>query len=122
MYDDVFVWDEEVGCARTWFKWRAGGNSAEENENQEAETNEEKLHGQALLQVSLNKAAYCGFCIYLIVSLEQTIQRDNINPQEKSWTFGQVLAIILLLGVAHELLNALLAKWDRRKTAEAESE
>lgn len=73
-----------------------------------------RLSGEALLHFTLNKAAYCGFCIYLIVSLEQTIRRNNLDPQEKGWTFGQVIAIFLLLGVANELLNVVLANWDRK--------
>ncbi|QQK46790.1 hypothetical protein Pdw03_1688 [Penicillium digitatum] len=75
----------------------------------------ERLHGQALLNFTLNKVAYCSFCIYLIVSLEQTIHRNDLNPEEKGWTFGQVIAIFLLLGVANELLNVLLANWDRKQ-------
>ncbi|KAJ5489254.1 hypothetical protein N7539_004144 [Penicillium diatomitis] len=74
----------------------------------------QRMSGQALLNFTLNKAAYCGLCIYLIVSLEQTIQRNNLDPQERGWTFGQVIAIFLLLGVANELLNVLLANWDRK--------
>ncbi|KAJ5576666.1 hypothetical protein N7535_003592 [Penicillium sp. DV-2018c] len=75
-----------------------------------------RLHGQALLKYTLNKVAYCSFCIYLIVSLEQTISRNHLDPEERGWTFGQVIAIFLLLGVANELLNVLLAYWDRKKS------
>ncbi|CAG7923218.1 unnamed protein product [Penicillium olsonii] len=75
----------------------------------------ERLHGQALLKYTLNRVAYCSFCVYLIVSLEQTIQRNDLDPEEAGWTFGQVIAIFLLLGVANELLNVFLASWDRRK-------
>lgn len=82
-------------------------------ENQRREPTK-RLSRQALLNFTLNKAAYCGFCLYLIVSLEQTIQRNNLNPEEKGWTFGQVIAIFLLLGVANELFNVVLANWDRK--------
>jgi hypothetical protein len=82
----------------------------------------EELSGQALLNFTLNRAAYIGLCIYLIVSLEQTIQRNTLDPQEKGWTFGQVIAIFLLLGVANELLNVVLASWDRRIGHEAGSQ
>lgn len=75
----------------------------------------ERLHGKALLNFTLNTVAYCSFCIYLIVSLEQTIHRNDLDPEEKGWTFGQVIAIFLLLGVANELLNVLLASWDRKQ-------
>ena len=74
----------------------------------------QRLRGQALLNFTLNKLAYCGFCIYLIVSLEQTIHRNTLDPEEEAWTFGQVIAIFLLLGVANELLNLVLASWDRK--------
>jgi hypothetical protein len=85
-------------------------------EYKESEDTEEHepLYGQALLNFTLNRLAYFGFCIYLMVSLEQTIQRNNLDPEEKGWTFGQVIAIFLLLGVANELLNVVLAKWDRK--------
>lgn len=94
-------------CARSFF------NISTTTETQRPEPGK-RLSGQALLNFTLNKAAYCGFCIYLIVSLEQTIQRNNLNPQEKGWTFGQVIAIFLLLGVANELFNVVLANWDRK--------
>jgi hypothetical protein len=58
----------------------------------------------------------------LIVSLEQTISRNDLDPEEKGWTFGQVIAIFLLLGVANELLNVLLASWDRKQSASASSQ
>jgi hypothetical protein len=74
-----------------------------------------KLHGQELRKYTFNRVVYCSFCVYLIVSLEQTVQRNRLNPEEKGWTFGQVIAIFLLLGVANELVNVLLARWDRNK-------
>ncbi|KAJ5310044.1 uncharacterized protein N7443_002505 [Penicillium atrosanguineum] len=80
----------------------------------------ERLHGQALRNYTLNRLAYFGLCIYLIVSLEQTIQRNNLDPEERGWTFGQVIAIFLLLGVANELFNVVLAKWDRKLAGEQE--
>jgi hypothetical protein len=54
------------------------------------------------------------FSIYAIVSLEQTILRNNLDPAEKDRTFGQILAVFLLLGVANELLNLVSASLDRR--------
>ena len=48
------------------------------------------------------------------MSLEQTIHRNTLDPEEEAWTFGQVIAIFLLLGVANELLNLVLASWDRK--------
>lgn len=73
-----------------------------------------ELSFEGVLRFTLNKVAYCGICIYLIVSLEQTIQRNHPKPKEKVWTFCQVIAIFLLLGVANELLNVMLANLDRR--------
>lgn len=102
----------ERRCANWYLEWNTPkGQDAEEHE---------RLHGQALRNYTLNRLAYIGFCIYLIVSLEQTIQRNNLDPQERGWTFGQVIAIFLLLGVANELFNVVLAKWDRKIAGEQE--
>lgn len=54
-----------------------------------------------------------GFNIYAMVSLEQTISRNNIDPGERDWTFGQVLAMFML-EVAYEFLNFVLAHLDKR--------
>jgi len=56
-----------------------------------------------------------GFDIYAIVSLEETISRNHLDPAERDWTFGQLLAIFVLLGVMNELLNLVLASVDRKK-------
>lgn len=96
---------------RDCFKWNVQESSDTETQ---ASDPAKRLTGQALLNFTLNKLAYSGFCIYLIVSLEQTIARNTLDPEEKGWTFGQVIAIFLLLGVANELLNVVLASWDRR--------
>lgn len=65
-------------------------------------------------QLTIRTAAYCGFYIYAIVSLEQVIQRNSVAQDEKEWTFGQVIALFILLGTANDLLNIFLANWDRR--------
>ncbi|KAJ5794106.1 hypothetical protein N7457_000705 [Penicillium paradoxum] len=101
------------GQSRGWINWFVEVNPPVYQNRHEPP---EMLHGPALLRYTLNKVAYCAFCIYLIVSLEQTISRNNLDPEEKGWTFGQVIAIFLLLGVANELLNVLLASWDRKKS------
>ncbi|CAG8930512.1 unnamed protein product [Penicillium salamii] len=100
------------GQTRGWINWFVEVNSPA---YQRDPGPPERLHGQALLKYTLNRVAYCSFCVYLIVSLEQTIQRNELDPEEKGWTFGQVIAIFLLLGVANELLNVFLAGWDRRQ-------
>lgn len=61
--------------------------------------------------------------VYGIVMLELTVHRNNLSPEERGWTFGQILAIFLLLGVAAEVLNALLVKLDaKRKEAKPDEE
>ncbi|KAJ5135782.1 uncharacterized protein N7515_005060 [Penicillium bovifimosum] len=100
------------GLSRGWIHWSVEVSPAVYTDRVEPP---KRLHGQALLKYTLNKVAYCSFCVYLIVSLEQTISRNHLDPEEKGWTFGQVIAIFLLLGVANELLNVLLATWDRKK-------
>ncbi|KAK6332692.1 hypothetical protein TWF730_004351 [Orbilia blumenaviensis] len=59
--------------------------------------------------------ANLAFCIYAIVSLEQTISRNNLDVEEKEWTFGQIIAVFLLLGVGNEIMNILLAHVDHRR-------
>ncbi|KXG46791.1 uncharacterized protein PGRI_035370 [Penicillium griseofulvum] len=105
------------GQKRGWINWFVEVNHPVYRDDREPP---ERLHGQALLRYTLNKVAYCSFCIYLIVSLEQTISRNVLDPEEKGWTFGQVIAIFLLLGVANELLNVLLASWDRKQSENAQ--
>ncbi|KAK2735694.1 hypothetical protein CKAH01_18947 [Colletotrichum kahawae] len=55
---------------------------------------------------------YTGINVYMIVTLEQIVARNNLSEEEKEWTFGQVLAIFVLLGVVVEVINILLAKVD----------
>ena len=61
-----------------------------------------------------------GVNIYAIVTLEQTIRRNKLGPEEKDWGFGQVLALFLLLGPVAELLNIFLAKTDKDGEEEEE--
>ncbi|KAJ5160325.1 uncharacterized protein N7482_007329 [Penicillium canariense] len=101
----------DSGRKRDCIKWFVQVSKKPEGQDNNPQ---QELSGQALLNFTLNKVAYCGLCIYLIVSLEQTIQRNTLSPEEKGWTFGQVIAIFVLLGVANELFNVVLASWDRR--------
>ena len=55
---------------------------------------------------------HTGVNIYMIVTLEQTVARNRLSPEEREWTFGQVLAIFVLLGVVVEVINILLPKLD----------
>ncbi|KAK1599102.1 uncharacterized protein LY79DRAFT_536967 [Colletotrichum navitas] len=59
---------------------------------------------QLLIQTGIN--------VYMIVTLEQIVKRNNLSEEEKEWTFGQVLAIFVLLGVVVEVINILLPKLD----------
>ncbi|KAK9771016.1 hypothetical protein AB5N19_01758 [Seiridium cardinale] len=64
---------------------------------------------------------HTGINIYMIVTLEQIVERNKIDKNEESaWTFGQILALFVLLGVVVEVINILLPKLDR--VAEADSE
>ncbi|KAJ5098818.1 hypothetical protein N7532_005819 [Penicillium argentinense] len=99
-----------AGQKRSRVRWFVSSSSAENTDDGPPQ----RLSGQALLNFTINKAAYCSVCIYLIVSLEQTIQRNTLDSEEEGWTFGQVIAIFLLLGVGNELLNVILASWDRQ--------
>lgn len=106
--------DDQQSRKRGCVKWYLRTSRTSKATDEQSQRSPKRLSGQALLNFTVNKAAYCGFCIYLIVSLEQTIQRNNLSPEEKGWTFGQVIAIFLLLGVANELFNVVLANWDRK--------
>ncbi|EFQ24970.1 uncharacterized protein GLRG_00114 [Colletotrichum graminicola M1.001] len=53
-----------------------------------------------------------GINVYMIVTLEQIVKRNNLSKEEKEWTFGQILAIFVLLGVVVEVINILLLKLD----------
>ena len=64
---------------------------------------------------TLQVAGITAFSIYAIVSLEQTIRRNHLGPEEREWTFGQVIALFLLLGTANEIINVILAGLDRRR-------
>ncbi|KAI4592909.1 hypothetical protein KJ359_010356 [Pestalotiopsis sp. 9143b] len=55
---------------------------------------------------------HTGINIYMIVTLEQMVHVNNLSPEEKDWTFGQILALFVLLGVVVEVINILLNKLD----------
>jgi hypothetical protein len=55
-----------------------------------------------------------GINVYGVVTLEQMVHWNNLAPDEGEWTFGQVLAIFMLLSVAVEVLNIFLAKLDKK--------
>lgn len=63
-----------------------------------------------------------GINIYAVVTLEETVRRNDLGAEEREWTFGQVIAIFLLLGVGIEVMNIFLAKLDGREEDEEEEE
>jgi hypothetical protein len=71
-----------------------------------------KLSELLLHQDFLHMLIRSGVNVYGIVALEQTVARNHLSDEESRWTFGQVLAIFLLLGVVIEVLNVFLAKLD----------
>ncbi|KAH6645152.1 hypothetical protein BKA67DRAFT_670730 [Truncatella angustata] len=56
---------------------------------------------------------HTGINIYMIVTLEQIVERNHLSEDEAKWTFGQVLALFVLLGVVVEVVNILLPKLDQ---------
>jgi hypothetical protein len=58
--------------------------------------------------------------IYMILMLELTISRNDLGEDEKRWTFGQIIAIFLLLGVGAEICNIVLAQIDSKLDKKAE--
>ncbi|KAK1826552.1 hypothetical protein QBC39DRAFT_396840 [Podospora conica] len=57
-----------------------------------------------------NMLLHMGINVYMIVTLEQIVTRNRLPEEEREWTFGQVLALFLLLGVVVEVGNILLPK------------
>lgn len=55
-----------------------------------------------------NMLLHTGINVYMIVTLEQIVGRNSLAEEEREWTFGQVLALFLLLGVVVEVGNILL--------------
>ncbi|KAK3391313.1 hypothetical protein B0H63DRAFT_520503 [Podospora didyma] len=54
-----------------------------------------------------NWAGLVGILVFdtvSVVSLEQTIARNQLEVEERQWTFGQVLAIFMLIRVTHVIL------------------
>jgi hypothetical protein len=52
-------------------------------------------------------------CAYIIAMLELIIARNNLGPGARLWTFGQVLAMMMLIGPIIELLSLLLGSLDQ---------
>jgi hypothetical protein len=61
--------------------------------------------------------AYTAFSIYAIVSLEQMISRNRVSEEESEWTFGQILALFLLLGPTVDFFNAVAASFGKKDSS-----
>ena len=48
------------------------------------------------------------------MTLEQMVCVNKLSEEESDWTFGQILALFVLLGVVVEVINILLSKLDSR--------
>ncbi|KAJ6190590.1 hypothetical protein N7519_000611 [Penicillium mononematosum] len=101
------------GQKRGWVNWLVQVNHPVYQDRREPP---ERLHGQALLNFTLNKVAYCSFCIYLIVSLEQTIHRNNFGPEEKM-SPTSCLMFFLRVGIGGKL--KVLSSWCSLRRARA---
>jgi hypothetical protein len=51
-----------------------------------------------------------GASIYMMVMLEMMIRRNELLPSIAEWTFGQVLALSMLIGPLVEFASLLLGK------------
>lgn len=60
--------------------------------------------------------------VYGVLMLELTISRNDLGSDEREWTFGQIIAIFLLLGVAAEVFNLVLAKIDTKSEEKPDEE
>ena len=50
--------------------------------------------------------------IYVITMLEAVLRRNDLGPGMGAWTFGQVLAMMMLIGPLVEVISALRKKVD----------
>jgi hypothetical protein len=53
--------------------------------------------------------------IGLFVSTEQTIRRNNVGPGEGQWTFGQTLALLVVIFPMMDVWRMIRGVWDRRR-------
>jgi hypothetical protein len=59
---------------------------------------------------------------YIIAMLELIIKRNNLGPGAGLWTFGQVLAMMMLIGPLIDLLSLIFGNVDGESEAEEASE
>lgn len=52
---------------------------------------------------------------YIIGMLELMIKRNKVDHAETAWTFGQLLAMVMLVGPLIELISLLLERMEARE-------
>lgn len=108
-------------CFYAFFRWQARRhpNGWEtfryREERPSSDEAEGEAEGEAKVEKWMGMIIAVGFNIYAMVSLEQTISRNSIGDGEREWTFGQILSIFMLVGVANESVNFVLAYLDRQE-------
>ncbi|KAG8745468.1 hypothetical protein FRC10_008011 [Ceratobasidium sp. 414] len=60
-----------------------------------------------------------GTLIYLIAATEKTIIRNDVTGSSKAWTYGQTIALILLLQQIMDVCSTFLEKRDEEKRNES---
>jgi len=68
--------------------------------------------------ILFNASSLLSFTIIGIITLEQTISVNNL-PDENSWGFGQIIALILLIGPLSDLYDDIFSKSKSRHDTEA---
>lgn len=68
---------------------------------------------------TVQATAYTVFSIYAIVSLEQMISRNPVSEEESQMSFGQILALFLLLGPMVDFFNAVAASIGRKRESDS---
>ncbi|TFK41538.1 hypothetical protein BDQ12DRAFT_663609 [Crucibulum laeve] len=71
-----------------------------------------KLHNRASWMYAV---VPLGVWIYCVVTIEQIIQRNHIQPYANKWTYGQTLTVGLFLSTFCDGILAGAAKWRRKR-------
>lgn len=53
---------------------------------------------------------HVGMWIYAVVTFEETLRSNVLSPDEFEWSFGQVLAMVILIGPLFDLIMSLVGK------------
>lgn len=100
-------------CFYAFFSWQARRHPNGWETFRYSEERPTTRDGETKVELWIGMVIAVGFNIYAMVSLEQTISRNNIGVGEQEWTFGQILSMFMLVGVANECVNFVLAYLDR---------